>query len=356
LPEMRSVFRLGFLAKASNTAYTVAGAFVSWLHDHYGAEAVRGWYAGRPIEEATGGKSFAALDAEFRADLAKIELRPELLAMAKARFDRPSIFGRVCPRRVDRDLALAEGRLGAGDIVGAREAFQAMLDLERGNTRARLGLAQCDVRENQLESAVKRYQALATDPTLSVLERASALEQRGDVEVMAKQPERAVEAYAGVAKLDADDDRQRTLEVKMLVATSPAGSGMRALLIGEPRLGPSWDEAAPRLGAEAARGDPLSQYLLGRNLWLHGRAEAALHYLDQSLEPAPEQPRSSEANWPPSLSIVRESLRLRIVVTCFDKRFDRAKARDAFRRFDADPGVPAAKKAATQRFAKRCGL
>ena len=35
---------------------------------------------------------------------------------------------------------------------------------------------------------------------------------------------------------------------------------------------------------------------------------------------------------------------------------DRAKGREAFRRFDADPGVPAAKKAATRRFAKRCGL
>ena len=356
LPEMQSVFRLGFLAKASNTAYTVAGAFVSWFHDRYGAEAVRAWYSGRPIEQVTRGKSLSALDREFRADLAQIQLRPELMAMAKARFDRPSIFGRVCPRRIDRDLGLAEARLGAGDIVGAREAFQALLDLERDNTHARLGLAQCDVRAGELDAAVQRYQALATDPKLSVLERASALEARGDVDVMAQHPERALDAYAGVAKLDADDDRRRTLEVKSLAASAPPGAGMRTLLIGEPRLGPSWDEAAPQLGAEAAAGDPLAQYLVGRNLWLHGRPEAALRYLDASLEPEPKLARSSAVSWPPALSIVRETLRLRIVITCFDQRFERGPGRDALRRFDADPGVPAAKKAATRRFAKRCGL
>ena len=356
LPEMQSVFRLGFLAKASNTAYTVAGAFVSWFHERYGAAAVRAWYGGRPIEQVTNGKSLVVLDREFRAELATIQLRPELMAMAKARFDRPSIFGRVCPRRIDRDLGLAEGRLGAGDVVGAREAFQALLDLERDNTHARLGLAQCDVRAGELDAAVKRFQALATDPKLSVLERASALEARGDVDVMAQHPERALEAYAGVAKLDADEDRRRTLEVKALAAAAPPGAGMRTLLIGEPRLGPSWDEAAPRLGAEAAAGDPLAQYLVGRNLWLHGRPEAALRYLDASLEPEPNPARASNVSWPPALSIVRETLRLRIVITCFDRRFDRAPGRDAFRRFDADPGVPAAKKAATRRFAKRCGL
>ncbi|HEX2870264.1 MAG TPA: tetratricopeptide repeat protein [Polyangiaceae bacterium] len=356
LPEMQSVFRLGFLAKSSSTAYTVAGAFVSWLHEHYGAEALRGWYGGQRIEDVTHGKSFGALDAEFRADLAKIQLRPELLAMAKARFDRPSIFGRLCPRRVDRDLAMAEGRLGSGDIFGAREAFEKLLELERDNTRARLGLAQCNVRQGDLDSAVKRYEALATDPRLSVLERAAALEARGDVQVMADDPAGAVEAYAAVAKLDADEDRQRTLEVKTLLAASKPGTGMRTLLIGEPRLGPSWDEAAPILGAEAARGDPLSQYLVGRNLWLHGRPEAALRYLDAALDPDPKQPRSTGVDWPPAPSIVRESLRLRVLITCYDKRFDREKGREAFRRFDSDPGVPAAKKAATRRFALRCGL
>jgi len=357
LPEMQSVFRLGFLAKSHHAAYTVAGAFVSWFHDRYGAEALRGWYSGRSIESVTGGRSFAALDREFRADLAKIPLRPELLAMAKARFDRPSIFGRVCPRRIDRDLGLAEARLGAGDTRGAREAFQALLDLDRQNTRARLGLAQCDVREGALDEAVKRYQALAADPRISVLERASALEARADVDVMAKRPELAVQAYAQVAKIDADEDRQRTLEVKTDAALAGArGAGVRTLLIGTPKQGGSWDEAAPLLGAQAAAGDPLAQYLVGRNLWLRGRAAAALGYLDAALDAEPAAARAAGYRWPPPLSIVREATRLRIVIACSDRSFDRARAADDARRLRSDPDMPAAKKDAISRFAKRCGL
>jgi tetratricopeptide (TPR) repeat protein len=355
LPEMASVFRLGFLAKASNTAYTVAGAFVSWFHDRYGARALREWYGGQSIEQASGGKSMAALDAEFRKTLAEIELRPELLAMAKARFDRPSIFGRLCPRRVDRDLGLAEARLGAGDVRGAREAYRSLLELEHDNTRARLGLAQCDLRDGDLESAIRRYQALASDRRLTVLERASALEARGDIETIAARPERAIAAYAEVRKLDADEDRQRTLEVKIFAAPDTRSSGVRLLLIGDAKRGPSWDEAAPTLGAEAARGDPLAQYLLGRNLWLHGRPEAALRYLDQALDPNPPEPRSG-FTWPPAASIVREAARLRLVVSCSDPKFARAQAHDDARRIRADPHVPAAKKEAVSRFARRCGL
>jgi tetratricopeptide (TPR) repeat protein len=353
LPDMQSVFRLGFLAKASSTAYTVAGAFVSWFHDRYGADALRGWYGGRPIEAVSGGKSLAALDREFREDLAKIELRPALLAMAKARFDRPSIFGRLCPRRVDRDLGIAEARLSAGDIRGAREAYDGLLKLEPDNTRARLGLALCDVRDGALESAVARYQALATDRRLTVLERANALEARGDIDVMAAKPERAVEAYSEVKQLDADEDRQRTLEVKSLAAFEKPVAGVRTLLIGDAKRGPSWDEAAPALGAEAALGDALSQYLVGRNLWLHGRPEAALRNLDASLDP---NLKRALATWPPPQSIVREARRLRLLIACSDPALDRKHAASDLRLLQLDTGVPSAKRAAIARFAKRCGV
>jgi tetratricopeptide (TPR) repeat protein len=355
LPEMDAIFRLGFLAKAHNTAYTVAGAFVSWLHERYGAAVVRDWYSGRPLESLTGGKSLAALDREFRADLQRLELRPELLAMAKARFDRPSIFGRICPRRIDRDLGMAEARLAAGDTVGAREALRELLEIDDRNPRARLDLAQCDVREGDLNAAIARYRALASDPRLSVLERASALEARGDVEVMAGHPGPALEAYAAVAKLDADADRQRTLELKGLMATSSASTGLRELLIGDPKLGPSWDVAAPRLGAEAFSGDPLSQYLVGRNLWLHGRAVAALGYLDATLDDNPVPPRSSAYSWPPPISVVREARRLRIIVAC-SERLPRERAKLDAQMLREDPGLPAAKKDAISRFARRCGL
>jgi len=346
LPETSSLFRLGFLAKSSSTAYTVAGAFVSFFHQRYGAAALRAWYGGGDIAEAAQGKSFAVLDREFRQELGKVTLRPELLAMAKARFDRPSLFGRVCPRRVDRDLGIAESRLGAGDVRGAREAFQGMLDLDRSSTRAKLGLAACEVRDGRLDQAKRRYAALARDPGLSRLEQAAATEARGDVELMSGRIAEAILAYDDVAQVDADEDRRRTLDVKRAAVDAELRPAILTLLVGDPRLGNSWDEAAPLLGALDQRsGDGLPAYLLGRNLWGHGRSQAALRYLDRALALRIALP-----------SVTREALRLRVIIACSEPQADRAPAAAALRRLREDPDVPAAKKAAVSRLAERCGL
>ncbi|MDF3070807.1 MAG: hypothetical protein K0R38_6408, partial [Polyangiaceae bacterium] len=221
-----------------------------------------------------------------------------------------------------------------------------------------LGLALCSVREGALDDAIQRYQVLATDPRLSVLERAAAFEARGDIQTMADRTAEATAAYRQVSALDADEDRRRTMEVKTLAAGygPRQGAALRALLIGDPKLGPSWDEAAPLLGAQAANGDPLAQYLVGRNLWLHGRAGAALDYLNAALDPTPKALRANQYSWPPPYSILREAMRVRVIVTCSDKRFERAKATDDVKRLREDPNMPAAKKEAVLRFAKRCGL
>lgn len=346
LPPLESVFQLDFLAKASSTAYTVAGAFVSWLHDRYGARAVRDWYSGRSLESVTGGKSLSALEREFRADLKELELMPELLAMAKSRFDRPSIFGRVCPRRIDRDLDEAEQLLASGNVRGARDALRDLLKLDRDNARAKLLLGSCDIRAGELEAALKRYAELSRDPKLSALEKAAALEARGDVALMAGDGELAAHAYAEVARITADEDRRRTLDVKRRAGEVSYGEAIRTLLIGDPVLGPSWDEAAPALGAASVgSSDGLPAYLIGRHLWLSGRTEAALEYLDRALAAPELLPR-----------VRREALRLRVVATCSEPHFARAPAADALRRLREDPGAPAAKKEATVRLAARCGI
>jgi len=88
--------------------------------------------------------------------------------------------------------------------------------------------------------------------------RAAALEARGDVQTMAERPAEAMAAYRQVTALDADEDRRRTMEVKALAAGygPRQGAALRALLIGDPKLGPSWDEAAPLLGAPAPARPP----------------------------------------------------------------------------------------------------
>ena len=129
LPPLQSVFRLGFLGQNSATAYTVAGAFLHWFHDHYGAAALRRWYGGEPIEQVSG-KSLALLDAAWRADLLRVNVAPALLDEARVRFDRPSLFGRHCPRIVDKLNGVANQKLGSGDTAGARRVISELLRLD----------------------------------------------------------------------------------------------------------------------------------------------------------------------------------------------------------------------------------
>src|SRR5690606_27540541 len=53
LPRLDRVFAFGFFAESAAKSYTVAGAFVGFLHDRFGAETVRRWYAGEAIDALT---------------------------------------------------------------------------------------------------------------------------------------------------------------------------------------------------------------------------------------------------------------------------------------------------------------
>ena len=108
LPALAKVFALGFLGENAAKSYTVAGAFVGYVHDTYGAGALRRWYAGENVEQVTG-KSLPELEAAWHAVLAEASIPEQAKAIARARFDRPSVFGRRCPHAVDQCRKEARG-------------------------------------------------------------------------------------------------------------------------------------------------------------------------------------------------------------------------------------------------------
>ncbi len=184
LPPLESVFRLGFLGQNSSTAYTVAGAFVHWFHDRYGAAALRRWYGGEAVEGASG-KTLDELDAAWRADLRRVRVDPALLNEARVRFDRPALFGRHCPRIVDRLNGEASQKLASADTAGARAALATLLRLDPHHIPAQFELAACDVKDGNEAAALRAYATLAASPELAQVEQASAREARADVELRA---------------------------------------------------------------------------------------------------------------------------------------------------------------------------
>ncbi len=340
LPPLDRVFRLGFLGENSSTAYTVAGAFVRWFHDAYGANALRAWYGAGTLP-----KPLPALETEWHVALSKISVSDQALVAAKARFERPAIFGRRCPHVVDRLAGEAGSALGDHDVKGAQDDYRELLELDPHDFGARLGLATCALRGGDAADARRRYDALVRDPDLTRLLRAVAEEALGDLDLQQGKTARADAHYREIAKSVLDEDRLRTLDVKRASSSDLARGAIVALLVGTPRLGPDWAEAAARLQAwsDADPDDGTADYLLGRNFYNHGRWDEARVHLDAALRRRLALPR-----------VEREALRTRLVLACAMNDVETATA--VYARWRASPDIDAARRAGVASLAERCGI
>jgi tetratricopeptide (TPR) repeat protein len=347
LPRLDSIFQLRFLGHNSATAYSVAGAFVTWLRDRYGAGALKAWYAGAGLETVTGGKTLRVLDREFRARLAAVPLSDRLRVAAKARFSAPSIFGRRCPHTVDERFVQAQTLLGASDLKGAEAAFRDVLKLDPDHIGARLGIGHCALRRAEPTLALAAYAAVATDERLTVGDRLAARESIANTEFMAGRRAAAARIYRELLEQVASEAHLRNIQVKLL-ATQSHGleyEALSALLLGTFREPPTWDIAAPLLGAWQER-DPehgLSPYLIGKNLFGRAHFRESARYLDEALG------RELRLQ-----GVEREALWLRVIIGCAERQ--QATVRQALKRFLALEDTTVNRRQAALAVAARCGV
>jgi tetratricopeptide (TPR) repeat protein len=346
LPALDTVFRLTFLAHNAATAYTVAGAFVDWLHRTHGPAVIRQWYGGATLETATGGKTLAVLEQEWRRSLDEVDVPAAALHAARWRFDRPAIFGRRCPRQVDAATGEAGALLGSGDTAGARLRYERVLALDPGHLRARRALGTCSMREANLDAAHAAFGSVASDPRLTALQRAMGEEDLGDLALARGNAPAARSAFAAVARVTLEEDALRNLDLKLAATTDRLKrAAIVNLLVGQPPHAPDWGAAAAQLGEwSAARPqDGTPDYILGRNFFLQGRWELAADYLDRSLTREFELHRVRD-----------EALRVRLLVACALE--DVPSATRAFRRWERENTSSEARRAGTRSRARRCGV
>jgi len=238
LPPLSTVFALGFLGENSSASYTVAGAFVEWIRQRHGEAVVRRWYGGESLEEITS-QSQQELEQAWIAELDKLTLPPAALELAKARFDRPGVFQRVCPHAVDALNAEGRGLAAQGDCVGASMQFDRAWSLDPNHYRSRMGLASCAARIDGPELGRQQWKNLADDGLLPATIRDRAREAVADSYLAEGEGEKAAAIYERLLTSVIEEDRLRTLDVKLRAARNPFETrAVTALLIGDPETGP----------------------------------------------------------------------------------------------------------------------
>ncbi len=124
----------GFYLHSARTAYTLCGSFVRDYRERHGPEALHAVYRAGAFPPA----EFDAAHAAWLAHLDGLVLPPAALQYARARFDRPSIFGKVCAHELAALRHAAGAAAQRGDLAAALAHTDAVLGHVPGEPDARL--------------------------------------------------------------------------------------------------------------------------------------------------------------------------------------------------------------------------
>lgn len=306
LPSARDLFSLAFLGQSAQKSYTVAGAFVAWVLERWGGGTVRAWYGGESIERLSG-KSWTALDDDFRGWLATLPMPAEALSYARAKFERPSVWGRKCPHVVDALDGEADRCRDEHRFQRAVALYGSALSKDPTDWRARFHRAVVEMRHGRADLGADELTRIRDDVGAPVTWRDRAAEALADDALARGELEAAAKVYADVASRTLDEDLARTLEVKALAASVGSATGAIVDLLDLARGRPADSFlGALSLGAWAGGShEPLAEYLAGKNLSVREQWERAALWLDRA-----------RADGAPTPRIGRELVRERAIVGC----------------------------------------
>ena len=278
-PPLSSVEGLSFLLQPASRAYTSAGSFLRWVMDTEGSDVVRRLYMsgdwesalGRPLEDA---------EADWHAFLREeVELPEEARALAQQRFERPGLFGQICPHRIANLRGELAQDLAAGDDATAIGTCREILELDPGQTGTRAALVGALARTGEREHADRELSVLVGPPSAAPPAIRAARLTLADALWRRDERAEAERIYRALAEEPMTADQARQLDVR-IAALEIGGEGERAI---RELLVPARDRTADSAVAlsmiarlREVRGDGLADYLDARQLMFRGRFRLAL--------------------------------------------------------------------------------
>lgn len=309
IPPMKSLFSLAFLGESSQKSYTLAGAFVSWIRATFGIATVRRWYNGESIESLTS-KSWKELDESFRASVADMRLSDEAIAVAKGRFERPSIWRRKCPHVVDGLRVEGDKCAASHEIDKAIDAYSKALALDPLDPGTKFSRADLERKYRDRARGTEEISLIANDARLPLGIQKRAEETLADAEMRDGKFDSAADRYRRLLEKTIDEDAARTLEVKEIAARVPAERDATiTLLLGTEARGTEPFRSGVALGESSPTA--LAAYLIGRNLMQKSGCKEGVPYLNDALKKGL-----------PTARLTREAWKQKGICACADRNLD----------------------------------
>lgn len=284
-PDIRGlVGAKGFWGQSSSRAYTLMGSFVRFLVERDGIDKFKRAYGSADFEGAYG-VSADALVTQWEAmlDAMPAVKDPRAIALAKLRYTRPSIFGKVCARAQAQLRERAWAAYAAGALPeGIKLLEQVVANDSTGASQDQIGLIELLTQARRFEQATSKLEQLLRDESLTPTQRAQLVELRADMAWLKGQLADARADYSRCLELGVPDTTRRMLSVKRdALERQPRERDLaRAYLL--ERLDAQIALAFPLMWSNQAPDDALAAYLTGRGLYNGRRWSEALPYLERA--------------------------------------------------------------------------
>ncbi len=294
-PPIEQLFSpVGFWTAAAGRSYTLAGSFVRYLLTTYGpGPLIAAYRAG----DLTGHypKPTPDLIADWQAFLDARELDPATVELARLRFERGSVFERVCAHEVAALRVQAARQLGAGDLAAAEATLDELLghlphDLSAAEARIEIRL-----RQERPEQAAEMAEQLLARTDLGAATKARLAGRMGDLMWRLDKPDRAAALWQELIDAHLSDGSDRTALVKLqALARGPAGRRVLAFL--EQGRVTALSLLDLHTAASQAPGWGAVWYLLGRQLFNKDLCDRALPHLWRAAQAGLEHPALAAEN------------------------------------------------------------
>ena len=219
---------VGFALHSSGVSYLLMGSFCRFLIDRFGIDRFRSLYGGASPAKVYL-SDYRHLITAWEEMLDSISVPPSWEPHAAYLFRRPSIFAKVCGRKIAELNDEADRKLAAGDPADARKIFSAAYELSR-NSDSYAGVIRSVF-------AMEQY-----DTVTALIARSDSSEREslrplfrlaGDASWADGDTARAAEIWEQLAAIDLSDRFNESLQLRLAAMRDPAGAvGFRKILVG----------------------------------------------------------------------------------------------------------------------------